>query len=66
MTADRYVHVIAGLFVLISLALGFMGKSLLLPVHRLRRREPVPVRPHELVSDDQHSPEAGCEGVNVN
>ena len=42
MNIERSVRLIAGVFVLISLALGYW-LSLLVFVHRLRRLEPLPV-----------------------
>ena len=58
MTIERYLRMIAGLFVMASVALGYWVHPGLVSVHRLRRAEPVSIGIHELVSDDHHSAEA--------
>ena len=59
MNVDRYLRMIAGAFVLLSLALGLLGESVLVSVHRVRRTQPVSISFHQLVSDDDHPSEVG-------
>ena len=42
MTIERYLRLIAGFFVMLSLALGYWVQPGMVPVHRLRGPEPVP------------------------
>ena len=54
MTVERYIRIMAGTVVLISLALGYQGSPIfvrLVPcADRLRRLQPGPVRHHRLLS----------------
>ena len=59
MNVDRYLRMIAGAFVLLSLALGLLGEPVLVSVHRVRRTQPVSIGLYELVSDDDHPSEVG-------
>ena len=59
MTIERLLRLIAGLFVMLSFGPGSLGQPLLVPVHGLRRPEPVPVGVHQLVPDDDFFEEAG-------
>ncbi len=52
MTLERYLRLIAGAFVLVSLALGYWVSPLLVSIHGFRGLEPIPIRLYELVSDD--------------
>ena len=58
MTVERYLRLIAGFFVMASVALGYWVQSRLVSVHRLRRAEPVSIGIHQLVPDDHHSAKA--------
>ena len=57
MTVDRYLRLIAGFFVMLSVALGYWVQPVLVSVHGLRRAEPVPIGVHQLVPDDDHPAE---------
>ena len=59
MTLERYLRLIAGAFVVLSVALGILDKSLLVSVHGVRRLESVSIGLHELVSDDGIPSQAG-------
>ena len=61
MTVERAVRMIAGVFVLLSLALGLLGLAVLVPVHSVRRAELVSVGIHQLVPDDDDLEEGGNE-----
>ena len=63
MTVDRYLRLIAGAFVVLSLALGYWVKPVLVSVHGLRGLEPVPVGVYELVSDDGDPSQSGRKGI---
>jgi hypothetical protein len=52
MTVDRLIHIFAGSFILLSLALGVQGSPLFVSqlvagLHGLRRRQPAAVRLHQ-------------------
>jgi hypothetical protein len=51
MTNERYLRMIAGFFVMASVA-GLLGESQLVSVHRLRGAEPVSIGIHQLVPSD--------------
>jgi hypothetical protein len=64
MTVERWIRVLAGTFILLSLALGVEGSPLFVSkwcagVHRLRRREPVPVRLQQRVPAGLDAAQAG-------
>ena len=59
MTVERYLRLIAGFFVMLSVALGYWVQPVLVSVHRVRRAEPVPVGVHQLVPHDDVPEETG-------
>ena len=59
MSIERYLRLIAGFFVMLSVALGYWVNPELVSLHRLRRPEPVPVRLYRLVPDDHDSRKLG-------
>ena len=63
MTVERYLRLIAGAFVLLSLALGYWVSPYWYLVHGLRRLEPVPVGLYELVSYDGDSSQSGRKDI---
>jgi hypothetical protein len=63
MTLDRYLRMIAGSFVLVSLTLGYWGEPLLVSLHSFRRAELVPISLYELVSYDDNPPQSRREGI---
>ena len=64
MSIERYLRLIAGFFVMLSVALGYWVNPELVSVHRLRGPEPVPVGIHQLVPDDHDSCEKTPPGRN--
>ena len=42
---------------------GILGKPLLVPLHCVRRVEPVPIGLYELVSDDDNPAQSGRESI---
>ena len=58
MNVERYLRLIAGFFVMASVALGYWVQSQLVSVHGIRRAEPVSIGIHQLVSHDHHSAKA--------
>ncbi len=63
MTLDRYLRLMAGFFVLLSVALGYWVSPYWYPVHRVRGLEPVPIRVHELVPGDVAAQETARAGM---
>ena len=61
MTLERYIRLIAGTFVLASLASGDLGQPVLVLVHGLRARKSVSVRAHQVVPHGRHLEGAGGE-----
>ncbi|MCK7502566.1 MAG: hypothetical protein MZW92_81650, partial [Comamonadaceae bacterium] len=64
MTVERYIRLMAGFFILLSLALGveaspIFAQPLVAGRHRLRRLQPVPVRHHQLLPAELPAEEAG-------
>ena len=55
MTVERALRLIAGSFILLSLALGTLRKPVLVPFHGFCWPESVSIRTHELVPDDDVS-----------
>ena len=64
MTIERYLRLIAGLFVLLSLALG-LGKPVLVSLHCICRAESIPVSLHELVPHDDNSSEGWSQALST-
>ena len=60
MTIERYLRLIAGFFVMLSVALGYWVNPAWFLFTGFRRLEPVPVGIYQLVPDDDDPPEAGC------
>ena len=65
MTVERYIRIMAGFFVMLSLALGIEGSPIFVSqvvprLHGLRRLQPVPVRLHRLLPARHPAEEAGC------
>ena len=65
MTVERYLRLIAGFFVMVSVALGLLGASRLVSVHRLCRTEPVSIGIHQLVPDDGHPRSSAFRSVRM-
>ena len=63
MTVERYLRLIAGFFVMLSVALGYWVHPDWFLFTALCRAEPVPVGIHQLVPDDDVSAEAGSPAV---
>ena len=61
MNVERAVRLIAGIFVLASLALGHWVNPYWYLFTAFRRPKPVPVRFHQLLSDDDVSAQAWAE-----
>ena len=59
MTVDRYLRMIAGAFVLLSLALGYWVSPYWYLFTAIRGAQPVSIRVHELVSDDDDPSQVG-------
>ena len=59
MTVEKMVHIVAGAFILASLALAHYVNPQVAVVHRLRWREPAAERAYRLVPDEQHPQEDG-------
>ncbi len=53
MKLERYIRIIAGTFILASLAWN-LGESQLVLVHRFRRRQSLAIRLHQVVPDGRH------------
>ena len=63
MTLERYLRLIAGAFVLLSLALGYWVSPYWFFFHSFRRLEPIPIRIYELVPDDDIPAQVGRQIV---
>jgi hypothetical protein len=50
MTVNRYLRMIAGAFVMLTLALGYWVSPYCVSVYGIRRAQPVPIRFYRLVS----------------
>ena len=59
MTIERYLRLIAGFFVMLSVALGYWVHPALVSVHGLCGAESVSIGIHQLVPDDDVSAQAG-------
>jgi len=59
MSLERYLRLIAGFFVIVTVALGYWVHPAWFLVHRVCRFEPVPVGVHQLVPDDDLLAKAG-------
>ena len=55
MTVDRYLRLIAGAFVVISVALGLLGESVLVFIRGFCRFEFISIGIQQLVPDDGHT-----------
>ena len=63
MTIERALRALAGFFVMLSVALGYCVHPGLVPVHRVRGAEPVPVGVHEHLPGDADLPQDGPSGL---
>ena len=63
MNVERYLRMIAGAFVVASVALGYWVSPYWFLVHGFRGLEPVPVGFHKLVPDDDHPAQSGRKSV---
>ena len=63
MDVNRFLRMIAGFFVLASLALGYWVSPKVVSLHRLRGTQSVPVGLYELVPDDDLPAQIGREAV---
>ena len=59
MTVERMIRIIAGLFIMISLALGVEGSPLF--VSKWALAEPVPIRADQLLPPGHHPAQAGVQ-----
>ena len=55
MNVERYIRLIAGAFVMLSLALGLLRESVLVFVHRFRRAQSISIGVYQLVPYDDVS-----------
>ncbi len=63
MTVERGLRLMAGVFILLSVASGILDQPLLVSVHCVCWTEPVPIRTNELVPRDVRASKAGIARV---
>ena len=64
MELERYLRLIAGMFVLATTALGLLGTSRVVPFHCVYWFEPAAIGFYKVVSHDHVSKEARYSGEN--